>query len=66
MSQVTLNVGGMSCNHCVNAIEKALKEAGMSGKVDLQAGTVTVDYNESQTAVEQIKETIEEQGYEVV
>ncbi|KKO55223.1 copper ion binding protein [Paenibacillus sp. DMB20] len=66
MSQITLNVEGMSCNHCVNSIEGALKEIGMTGKVDLTAGTVTVEYDESKATVEQIKETIEEQGYDVV
>lgn len=66
MKQVTLNVEGMSCNHCVNSVEGALKNAGMSGKVDLASNTVTVDYDESKTTMEQIKETIEEQGYDVV
>ena len=66
MSQITLNVEGMSCNHCVKAIEGALKEAGMSGKVDLSAGNVTVEYDESKATVEQVKEVIEEQGYDVV
>ena len=66
MKQVTWNVEGMSCNHCVNSVEGALKNAGMSGKVDLASNTVTVDYDESKTTMEQIKETIEEQGYDVV
>lgn len=65
MSHITLKVEGMSCNHCVNSIEGALKEAGMNGKVDLASGTVAVDYDESRFTVEQIKETIEEQGYDV-
>lgn len=66
MSQITLSVEGMSCNHCVNSIEGVLKEIGMTGKVDLAAKTVTVEYDESKATVEQIKETIEEQGYDVV
>lgn len=66
MSQITLSVEGMSCNHCVNSIEGALKDIGMTGKVDLAAKTVTVEYDESKATVEQIKETIEEQGYDVV
>ncbi|MGM1046290.1 copper chaperone [Paenibacillus uliginis N3/975] len=66
MKQVTMNVEGMSCNHCVNSIEGALKNAGLSGKVDLASNTVTVEYDETKATVEQIKETIEEQGYDVV
>jgi copper chaperone len=65
MKQVTLQVNGMSCQHCVNAIERALKEVGADGKVNLQANTVTVEYDEQQLSLEKVKEAIEEQGYEV-
>jgi len=66
MATVTLKVQGMSCNHCVNSIEGALKEAGASGKVDLGSGTVTVTYEEGKLSLAAVKETIEEQGYDVV
>jgi|UPI00041189CF copper chaperone len=66
MQNVTLRVEGMSCNHCVNAIEKALKELGASGKVDLAAKTVEVSYDENALTLEAIKEAIEDQGYDVV
>lgn len=66
MAQVTLQVSGMSCQHCVNAVETALKEIGASGKVDLANNAVTVDYDESKITLEQVKEAIEEQGYDVV
>lgn len=64
----TLKVQGMSCNHCVNSIEGNVGQlAGVSSvKVDLNAGEVTVEFNNEQTTVDQIKETIEEQGYDVV
>lgn len=65
MQTVTLNVEGMSCNHCVNSIEGALSELGASAKVDLSAKSVTVSYDESKLSVEAIKEAIEEQGYDV-
>jgi copper chaperone len=66
MKQVTLQVNGMSCQHCVNAIEKALKEVGASGKADLSAGSVTVEFDEAKVSLEAVKEAIEEQGYDVV
>lgn len=65
MTTVTLKVNGMSCNHCVNSIEGALKEAGAKGRVDLGAGTVTVEFEGDKLSVAAIKETIEEQGYDV-
>ncbi|MBO8163977.1 MAG: copper chaperone CopZ [Brevibacillus sp.] len=68
MTTVTLQVKGMSCQHCVNAIEGALgKLTGVSGaKVDLDSNQVTVSYDETQVRIEKVKETIEEQGYDVV
>lgn len=42
MNQVTLQVNGMSCMHCVNSIEGAMKALGADGKVNLADGTVTV------------------------
>ncbi|OUM97555.1 MAG: copper resistance protein CopZ [Thermobacillus sp. ZCTH02-B1] len=66
MAKVTLNVKGMSCSHCVNAVEKAVREAGASGTVDLASGTVTIEYDENAVTLEQLKRAIEEQGYDVV
>ncbi|KHL97149.1 copper resistance protein CopZ [Paenibacillus sp. IHB B 3415] len=66
MKNVTLHVEGMSCGHCVNSIEGALKTIGANGKVDLSGGTITVLYDENELTVDAIKEAIEEQGYDVV
>ncbi|GIM46222.1 copper chaperone CopZ [Collibacillus ludicampi] len=65
---VTLQVNGMSCNHCVNAIESALKEIGGvdSVRVDLDAGRVTVTYDETIVDLNNLKDAIEEEGYDVV
>lgn len=62
----TIQVKGMSCQHCVNSIEGALKKKGVAAKVDLPAGRVTVDFEESKISMTQIKETIEDQGFDVV
>ncbi|MEX3617887.1 cation transporter [Paenibacillus glucanolyticus] len=66
MKQVTLTVEGMSCSHCVNSVEGALKSEGASGKVDLASNTVAVEYDESKISLEALKEAIEEQGYDIV
>ena len=66
MRKVTLNVKGMSCNHCVNAVESAVRQAGATGSVDLASGTVTIEYDESAVTLEQLKQAIEDQGYDVV
>lgn len=63
--KTTLNVQGMSCQHCVNSIEGALKTKGVTAKVDLAANQVTVEFDEKKITVAAVKETIEEQGYDV-
>lgn len=67
MSQVVINVEGMSCGHCVSAVEGALsKLAGVANaKVSLSEHNVTVDFDENQVSVEAMKEAIEDQGYDV-
>jgi copper chaperone len=66
MQTVTLKVEGMSCGHCVNSVEGAVGKLGASGKVDLNAGAVTVQFDEAKVSLAAIKEAIEEQGYDVV
>ena len=67
MENVLLNVQGMSCGHCVKAVEGSL--ATLQGinevNVDLSAAQVSVAFDASQVTVEAIKEAIEEQGYDV-
>lgn len=69
MNKVTtvLKVEGMSCQHCVNSINKAVGKLKGVDKVsvDLKAKTVSVDYNQDQVALDRIKEVIADQGYEV-
>jgi copper chaperone len=62
-----LTVEGMSCEHCVNRIQKtvgALK--GVSAvSVDLKGKSAAVEFDAEQVTLEDIKSAIEEQGYEV-
>lgn len=68
MKNVTLNVEGMSCSHCVNAVTKAVTALdGVSGvNIDLAGKTVAVDFDEDQVSLEAIRDAIEEEGYDVV
>ncbi|MDR1439783.1 MAG: copper chaperone CopZ [Clostridiales bacterium] len=67
MENVTLNVEGMSCEHCVRAIEGAVGALpGVSAvKADLGANAVSVAYDPAVSALGDIKREIEDQGYEV-
>lgn len=68
MEKVILNVDGMSCEHCVKAVNGAVGALpGVSGvAVDLESKTVAVDFDASKVSVEEIKAEIEDQGYDVV
>ncbi len=62
----TIRVQGMSCNHCVMAVTKALsKIQGISDiKVDLAKGEATFDRTES-VNLDQVKREIEQEGFTV-
>jgi copper chaperone len=63
MESVTVKVEGMSCGHCVKAIENALIQIGVRGKVDLNNKIVDVKYDEKKQNIIEIKETIKNLGY---
>jgi copper chaperone len=68
MEKAVLNVDGMSCEHCVRAITKAV--GGLDGvsdvSVDLKSKTVTVTHDPSKSPVGKIKSEIEDQGYDIL
>jgi len=67
MQTRALDVKGMTCGHCKMSVEGALK--GLDGvsavEVDLKAGKVEVTFDESKVTLENVKETVEDQGYDV-
>jgi copper chaperone len=63
----TIKIKGMTCNHCVMAVNKALNEIeGIKDiKVDLQKGEAT--FEEAKTVdMNMVRERIKKAGYEVV
>ncbi len=64
---MTLKVKGMSCQHCVMSITKALGqlEGIQNLRVDLQKGEVRFD-NTASVSMDRIERAITAAGYEVV
>ncbi len=62
-----LRVKGMSCQHCVMSVTKALSqlEGIQSIQVDLQKGEVRFD-NTKAIASNRIEKAIQDAGYEVI
>ena len=67
MKSITMNVQGMSCGHCVKAVEGAVGELDgiQTVQVKLEEGSVQVTYDEALTSNQKIEEAIEDQGYDV-
>lgn len=67
MSNVTLNVPDISCEHCERAITNALQpvEGVRAVSVDIPAKQVRVDYDEASVDLEKMKEILQEEDYPV-
>ena len=62
----TFQITGMTCNHCVFSITRALR--GVPGVQDVQVaiGSAVVQYEPDKASRDLLKETIEEEGYQVI
>lgn len=67
MEQI-LNVQGMTCNHCKQAVESSVSQLdGVQSVVAVPSeDTVTVSFDESKVTVQDVTTTIEDQGYDVI
>ena len=67
MSNTVLKVDGMSCGHCKMSVEKAVGSlAGVArAQVNLEAGNLSVSFDEARVSLEAIKEAVRDAGYEV-
>ena len=63
MNELTINVGGMTCNHCKKTVETNLKKInGIKDiQIDLPTGNVNIQGDNLNT--EEIQETITGLGY---
>ncbi len=68
MEETILKVEGMSCEHCVKAVQTAVGALpGIENvSVDLKGKTVSVKYNPQQSTLDAIKAEIDDQGYDVI
>ena len=64
----TIKIEGMKCMHCVAAVKGALEslDGVSSTQIILEDGVAIIDYDEACVTLEILKETIEDQGFDVV
>lgn len=67
MATKTLKVQGMTCNHCVMRVAKALRAIPgvQDAKVDLQKAEAIVSYEEAKVSAEKLSAAVVEAGYKV-
>ena len=65
MTTTNLRVTGMTCGHCVAAVEKALRaQPGVrAATVSLDGGRARVEHDEGAVRPAQLVAAIEEEGY---
>ena len=61
----TLNIQGMSCGHCVQHVQTALKKVVGVGAVtvDLAKGRASVEYDPIKTTPDALKKAVDAAGY---
>lgn len=64
MEKVTLKVGGMSCGHCVKAVEQALRSVEGVQLEQLAIGSATVSFDPTRTTVGALIDAVADAGYE--
>lgn len=67
MSQITLNVPDISCEHCERTILNALqdKPGVKTVKVSIPNKTVNLDYDDSKLNIKEVSELLDEEGFPV-
>lgn len=64
----TLKIQGMTCNHCVMRVAKALMAVPgvQDAKVDLQKAEAAVTYDDSKVTTDKLSVAVVEAGYKIV
>lgn len=65
MNTATINVDGMSCQHCVMRVRKALEALSGITSMNVEVGKVSVSFDEAKVSQKDIEAAITRAGYKV-
>jgi copper chaperone len=65
VQKATFEISGMSCGHCVKAVDKALQQTAGVTVEQVAIGSATVSFDETATTAEVIAQVIDAAGYPV-
>lgn len=66
MEQLTLKVGGMTCQGCVRSVKQVLEaQPGVeAAEVSLEQGQARVRFDPSRASVDQLRSAVEDAGFD--
>jgi copper chaperone len=66
MAEISLKIDGMSCQHCVASVKKAVDGVEGVSSSDITVGAATVVYDEVKTSKDSIVKVVQNAGYSVM
>ena len=66
MAEANLKIEGMSCQHCVMRVKKAVDQLPGVSKAEVSVGTARIVYDESKVKKEALEQAVEKAGYKVM
>ena len=66
MTEITLKIDGMTCQHCVMSAKKAVDSVSGVSSSDVEVGSAKVSYDENSADIGAITAAIQNAGYKVV
>lgn len=64
MEDLTLQIDGMSCGHCVARVQKALSKLDGVDIRNVEVGVAEMGYDPSRVSPDQVLEAVDAAGYE--
>jgi copper chaperone len=66
MSEISLKIDGMSCQHCVASVKKAVDSVKGVSSSEVTVGAAQVIFDEGKTSRDSIVHAVKNAGYSVV
>jgi copper chaperone len=66
MAEVKFKIDGMSCQHCVAAVKKAVDALDGVSSSNVEVGSAIVSFDDSKTGSDAISGAIQSAGYKII
>lgn len=65
MAEAAISIEGMSCQHCVMSVKKALDRLDGVTSSEVAIGSAKVTYDDTRTGIQEIAKAVQDAGYKV-